>query len=438
MLRAAFRQPHLIARTCARFHHMSTSAEPTNQRLSVDPEGRTVVDLTFASEALGMPAAQGYGWAQFEFGDSVGNDQRYTILRKLGWGMHSSTWLARDEVGNGFVAVKALTGHMTEMNEKAVSWEAEALRLLSAGPPSPHCVRLLDEFIIPGRGSAGSHLCFVLPIYGGDVKALSNSRKTTFDLPTAKRIMLHLLRGIAHAHSRGVVHTDIKHDNIFFATDLETTDIERWIKEDPSRRHPPEMSQDGIVQAAVSQPLPMISDELASRATYVLSDFGCALPSQLHDDRPITTLPLRAPESFLGGQWDTPADIWSFGCLVFELAVSRSLFEYRVNEKYSLTEVENMLYQMILLTGEESFRAAQLSVCPLAGDYFNAACQLKKEPTVFQWPLEDIIGRHGKAIPSTDVSAMAKLMHRCLRLSPEDRATAEELLQDPWLEGASD
>lgn len=93
---------------------------------------------------------------------------------------------------------------MTEMNEKAVSWEAEALRLLSAGPPSPHdsCVRLLDEFTIPGRGSAGSHLCFVLPIYGGDVKALSNSRKIPFDLPIAKRIILHLLRGKRWHRSR--------------------------------------------------------------------------------------------------------------------------------------------------------------------------------------------------------------------------------------------
>ncbi|KAJ7848410.1 kinase-like protein [Mycena leptocephala] len=266
----------------------------------------------------------------------------------------------------------------------------------------------------------------MLPIYGGDVNALSNSRKTPFDLPMAKRIILHLL----------VVHTDIKHDNIFFTTDLENRDIERWMKEDPSRRHPPEMSPDGIVQAAVSQPLPMISDEVARRSTYVLFDFGCALPSELHDDRSITTPPLRAPESFLG---DNGTHQRTSGRLdVFKLAVSRSLFKYRVNEKHNLTEVENMLYQMILFTGEESFRAAQLSVWPLASEYFNAACQLKKEPTVFQWPLEDMISRNNKAILSSDVSAMAKFMHRCLRLNPDDRATAEELLQDPWLEGAND
>lgn len=34
--------------------------------------GKQVVDLTFASEALGMPAADGYGWVQFEFGDQIG------------------------------------------------------------------------------------------------------------------------------------------------------------------------------------------------------------------------------------------------------------------------------------------------------------------------------------------------------------------------------
>ncbi|KAJ7263137.1 hypothetical protein B0H12DRAFT_294226 [Mycena haematopus] len=42
------------------------------------------------------------------------------------------------------------------------------------------------------------------------------------------------------------------------------------------------------------------------------------------------------------------------------------------------------------------------------------------------------------ALPSTDIFAMAELMYRCLRLDPNGWATAEELLQDPWLEGADD
>lgn len=90
-------QPPRIARFSASVR-MSSAAQlkPTNQHFSVDPEGKQVVDLTFASEALGMPAADGYGWAQFEFGDQIGEDNRYTITRKLGWGMYSSTWLARD------------------------------------------------------------------------------------------------------------------------------------------------------------------------------------------------------------------------------------------------------------------------------------------------------------------------------------------------------
>ena len=74
----------------------STHPEPTNQRFRIDSGGNQVVDLTFVSEPLGLPATKGYGWAQFEFGDQIGQDNRYIIARKLGWGMHSSTWLASD------------------------------------------------------------------------------------------------------------------------------------------------------------------------------------------------------------------------------------------------------------------------------------------------------------------------------------------------------
>jgi len=62
------------------------------------PKGRSMslVDLTFVEEPLGMPASDGYGWPRFEFGEKLGPEKRYTIVRKLGWGMTSSTWLAHD------------------------------------------------------------------------------------------------------------------------------------------------------------------------------------------------------------------------------------------------------------------------------------------------------------------------------------------------------
>lgn len=53
-------------------------------------------ELSFMSEPLGLPAEDGYGWAPIEYDEKIGPAGRYTVACKLGWGMHSSTWLALD------------------------------------------------------------------------------------------------------------------------------------------------------------------------------------------------------------------------------------------------------------------------------------------------------------------------------------------------------
>lgn len=150
---------------------------------------------------------------------------------------------------------------------------------------SPHCTRLLDHFTTAGKSSAGEYECFVMPLYGGDVSAFRKSLGAPVPLPLAKRIILHLLRGLAHVHSYGMVHTDLKFNNVFYETTMMDEDIQRWLEDYPFRQRDPELSYDGVMQAAVSQHLPTMSLSQASKARFVLGDLGsgrCNVGKFLH------------------------------------------------------------------------------------------------------------------------------------------------------------
>ena len=68
----------------------------SNKHVSVNAEGIELVDLEFIEEPLGVTAEQGHGFIRVEFGDAIGPDKRYKVVRKLGWGMNSSIWMAFD------------------------------------------------------------------------------------------------------------------------------------------------------------------------------------------------------------------------------------------------------------------------------------------------------------------------------------------------------
>lgn len=208
-------------------------------------------------------------------------------LRKTECMFYSNTLMNEADHGsrreNTYVAIKILKGHSTDMLLKGIILEREALHLLQEpSPNAAHCIQLRSEFDFPGRKGNGTHLCFVTDVYGGDVDSLRtkyglynpDSGGKYFPLSLAKRILLHILRGIAHSHACGVIHTDIKLDNILFTSNLSREDLQKWLISDPSRRNPPEKSFESIVQSAVSQPLPMPSLEDVAARSFVLADFG--------------------------------------------------------------------------------------------------------------------------------------------------------------------
>ncbi|WP_371918795.1 protein kinase, partial [Pseudomonas sp. GW460-4] len=58
-----------------------------------------------------------------------------------------------------------------------------------------------------------------------------------------------------------------------------------------------------------------------------LVDFGntCWTHKQVTDD--IQTRQYKCPEVILGSKYSTPADLWSFACICFELATGDVLFD---------------------------------------------------------------------------------------------------------------
>ncbi|KAK0449113.1 kinase-like protein [Armillaria borealis] len=407
LFRPALRSFRAVSRIATRLS--STSAEGPYKDISVGPDEKLHVGkLTFVEEPLGLPAKEHFGWPHLEFNESIGPDNRYVISRKLGWGMPSSTWLARDKIENSYVALKILNGHHTSLVEQNLVWELKILERVSS--PSPHCLDLMSHFTFPGKGQRRTA---PLPRHQGPRRR----RKTTV-LETR----------------RGVVHTDVKHDNIFFDTPLSTDHFDALVASDPPRRHPPEASHDGLlVQAAVSQPLPLPTLQEAMQLNFLLADFGSAQPLFIQTQNEISAPQLRPPEIMIGGPWDVKVDIWAFGCLIFELITGRGLFKYEPDLRYNLDEPNFMLYQMICYTGED-FRAEQLSVSPLAAQFFDSTCNLKANPPLFDYPFETSI-RSYKVVEEADVLSTAAFMRRCLCLDPTKRASAAELLSDPWFDG---
>ncbi|KAF8651833.1 hypothetical protein AX16_004633 [Volvariella volvacea WC 439] len=419
--------PHYIS-CCSRIRYASAkpaavNSEPTKPNppraqkwFKADEEGKPSVEFSFVEEPLGLATDDGCGWPDFQFEEAIGPEARYVLKRKLGWGAESSVWLARDLKNDNYVAIKALTGYYTRFIKRGDLFEPDALQQLTSSPLGPlSALHQTARRIYPPR-----------------------ARFWRTHLP-GHSPLLHVLRGVAHAHRCGYVHTDLKHDNVFFDTSLSTEEIDRLLARDPPRRHPPERSVTGMVQVAVSQPLPMISMEEAMKRTFLISDFGRAEPVSRPEPsknklvKEISPIGLRAPELWLGGPWNKEIDIWIFGVLAYEFITADRLFQFGFNEKFDLNPVENMLYQMILFS-KDDFLADQLNASSKAATYFESNCRLKKDPTIFDVDIE-VFFKECSAIESDkDIKATADFVRRCLKLNPQNRPTAEELLKDPWFD----
>lgn len=206
---------------------------------------------------------------------ALGSLRQFQFERPIGSGSMATVYLAMHKPTGRRVAVKVMQPHLMNQPLAVARFQREVRALRSLD--HPHITATLDAGDAEAEAN-GKGVCWLCCPYldGG---TLAELLRQTGPMPTAMAVPIvgALLEGIAHAHARGVLHRDIKPQNIL-------------------------LSRSGDVQ---------------------ISDFGIA---RIAGDAPLTRIGFHAgtpaymaPEQGRGEEVDARSDLFSVGVILVEL-----------------------------------------------------------------------------------------------------------------------
>ena len=201
--------------------------------------------------------------------------ERYEIVGKIGTGGMADVYKAMDHKLNRFVAVKVLKPEFREDATFVKKFRSEAQA--AAGLTHPNIVNVFDV------GDDEGVYYIVMELIEGITLKEYISKKGKLSVKEATSIAIQVSMGLEAAHSHGIVHRDVKPQNIIISTDgkVKVTDF-------------------GIARAASSN---TISSNVMGSVHY------------------------SSPEQVRGGYSDEKSDIYSLGITLYEMVTGRVPFE---------------------------------------------------------------------------------------------------------------
>ena len=304
--------------------------------------------------------------------------ERYEILGKIGTGGMADVYKAKDHKLNRFVAVKVLKPEFREDTTfiRKFKSEAQAAAVLT----HPNIVNVFDV------GDDNGVYYIVMELIEGITLKEYISKKGKLSVKEATSIAIQVSMGLEAAHSHGIVHRDVKPQNIIISTEgkVKVTDF-------------------GIARAATSN---TINSDVMGSVHY------------------------SSPEQARNGFVDGRSDIYSLGIVMFEMVTGRVPFDGDTTVAVALQHLQEEI-------AKPSIYAPDL---PISFEKIILKCTQKTPDRRYQ-TIEELLTdiRRSLAHPDEDFVTIAPLVDggKTKVISPEEldkikegRGVAEDLNDD--------
>jgi hypothetical protein len=307
----------------------------------------------FPEEPLNLSPSEGGGHYPAEIHQKLNGD-KYKIIRKLGYGPRSSTWLVLRAHDSEYFAVKIFT---VAASDRAKTVELPIIKGVDKISRSGSLELPTFHGSFWEESSVGSHICFAMNPLSTSVENLQrDAENQRLPVHVVQRIIWSVSNSLNGLHGAKIMHgrtffiydlfhfgvsianplLEIKAENIFFSTATQIEHLQPVLDSEPA----PKTLKVKKHNTILSQPLthnfksndkkkvvvdwPIYLDNLghgkACRLFSVLApwDFYDALITQQWNYKPEKNEDyLSAPETLLqGASCSLQTDIWMLGCLV--------------------------------------------------------------------------------------------------------------------------
>ncbi len=212
----------------------------------------------------------------------------FKIIRKLGEGGMGEVYLVEDQKLGREVALKILQPEFFDNKERLDRFNREARTAAKVSHANVMAIYDFGKAVEENSGATLSYIVMELVKGESLTKYLSNKQP---DIKELMRLASRIAAGLAAAHKLGIVHRDIKTDNIIVDENGE-----------------PKILDFGLAKPAVGALAGMEDDSTQTVA-----------PALTTEGKILGTVTYMSPEQARGEQVDTRSDIFSFGIMAYKM-----------------------------------------------------------------------------------------------------------------------